>query len=237
MKILHISDCHGFKHRIEGAGVITKFPVISEDFDVVVCSGDFYPNLHWGANRKRQLVKEETDYQNNWFISNLKAFKQFIRNKPFFWTSGNHDWANPVDILNQNGIIAFDLNNSIIEYNGLSWAGFPFIPEIQNNWNFERNSNDMRQEIQKFIEKLKAANKFDSLDVLVAHAPIANILDLDENRGRLGNSHMANALNYQFIKKPKAYLCGHIHSCGGQTEMFDEMIVSNAATTWNIIEL
>jgi Icc-related predicted phosphoesterase len=237
MKILHISDCHGFKHRIDGAGIITKFPIISEEFDIVVCSGDFYPNKTWGFNRKKDLFKEEIVYQNNWFLSNLKDFLKFIKNKPFFWTSGNHDATNPVSILNKNGIEAFDLDNKVIEYNGFSFAGFPYIPFIQNNWNFERNSNDMRQEIQKFIQKLKDLNKFNSLDFLVAHAPIANILDFDENRGHLGNSHMANALNYQFVNKPRAYFCGHVHSDGGKTELLDEMIVSNAATTWNIIEI
>ncbi len=238
MKILHFSDCHGFRHRQESGEIISLFPTIKEEFDIVVCSGDFFPNLHWGANRKKELVKEEIEYQNKWFISQLKPFKQFIQNKPFLWSSGNHDWAEPVSILNKNGIEAYDLDNKVIEFAGFSWYGFPFIPMIQNNWNFERDSNDMRKEIQKFIDRLKYANKFDGLDILVAHSPIANILDLDEGRGgHLGNSHMANALSYQFLKKPRAYLCGHIHAQGHKIEMLDEMIVSNAATSWNIIEL
>lgn len=238
MKILHFSDSNGFRYRQESGEVISLFPTIKEEFDIVVCSGDFYPNLHWGSNRKKELVKQEIEYQNKWFISQLKPFKEFIQNKPFLWSSGNHDWAEPVSILNQNGIEAYDLDNKVIEFAGLSWAGFPYIPLINNNWNFEKDSNEMRQEVQKFLDRLKAANKFDSLDVLVCHCPPNGILDNDEGRGgHLGNSHMANALNYQFTNRPKLYLCGHVHEQAGKIEMLDEMIVSNAATTWNIIDL
>lgn len=238
MKILHISDCHGFKHRSESGELITIFPEIKEEFDIVVCSGDFYPNSVWGANRKKELIKKEIEYQNNWLISNLKEFKKFIQYKPFLWSSGNHDWTNPVSILNQNGIEAIDLDNKVVDFNGFSWSGFPYIPQINNNWNFEKDSNEMRQEIEKLINRLKLSNKFNNLDILVAHSPIANILDIDDNRGgHLGNSHMANALSYQFTVKPRAYLHGHIHNCGKMTEMLDGMIVSNAATSWNIIEL
>lgn len=237
MKILHISDCHGFKHRLESGEIVSIFPEIKEEFDIVICSGDFFPNKHWGANRKKELIKEEIDYQNNWLFSNIKDFLKFIKNKPFFWSSGNHDWAEPVTILKKNGIDAYDLDNKIVEYLGITLYGFPFIPQLNNNLNFEKDSNQMRQEVEKFIKRLKDADKFNSLNILVAHCPIAGILDFSYNHGgHLGNSHMSNALFYQLIKKPELYCCGHIHEDHG-LKTIDGMVVSNAATTWNIIDL
>jgi Icc-related predicted phosphoesterase len=241
MKICHASDWHGCKVKSEYGHVETIFPDIEEEFDIFVMSGDYLPNLVWGANQKKDELKKEKAYQEEWCHKYAKTFKKCIHDKPFLFSSGNHDFINPCEIFKQYGINAIDLDNKVVEFNGFSWYGFPYIPFMGNHWNFERGSNDMRGEVILMINRLKDAGVYNKLDILVAHCPLDNILDWT-GTDHIGNSHMNSALLYQMKTLPRLYLCGHNHSCFGQIAWLDSfdraetgMFISNAATTYRII--
>jgi Icc-related predicted phosphoesterase len=227
MKILHFSDNHG------------QFDDISnKEFDVVVCSGDFFPNKNWGPLQNSRMHQEEIKFQTGWLKDRIPFMKEWLQNKPFLFCSGNHDFINPCAILQENGIKAIDLDNNVVEYGGLTWYGFPYIPMIQGFWNKECGSQYLKEETDKFVKRLEDANKFDALDVLVSHCPLYGILD--ECFGEhCGNQHMNNVLAYRFNKLPKLMCFGHIHNSWG-CDTFgeeDEMFISNAATGYRILEI
>lgn len=250
MKICHSSDLHGCQYKIPVLNSdfttsdqkISIFPKIKEDFDIFVMSGDFLPNKIWGPNKKKADLKIEKKYQEYWVETNAKGIKEMIKDKPFLFSSGNHDFINPCEILIKHGVNAIDLDNKVVDFMGYTFYGFPYIPAMDQNWNFERDSQEMRNEVINMIDRLKTAKKFDSLDILVAHCPLYGILDrvYAEN---IGNTHMNTFLEYQLPKLPKAYFCGHDHQCGGNYAYFsrgteaDTMFISNAATKIRIYDL
>ena len=246
MIICHGSDWHACRYKNEDGIVASIFPDIKEDFDVFVMSGDFLPNSICGANRKLKELPFEKKFQENWVRLYANDLKKCIHDKPFLFSSGNHDFINPCKILIEHGINAIDLDNQVIEFMGLNWVGFPYIPMMDNHWNFERNSNDMRCEILMMEKRLNESNKLDSLDIIVAHCPLHGLLDLTSPQygsEHAGNSHMNAFISYQLPKLPKLYLSGHIHEAGQKVEEFysfdrlETMIVSNAATGYNILDI
>lgn len=241
MIICHGSDWHGNRVKNELGEVVSIFPDIKEEFDIFVMSGDWLPNSIWGANRKPKELPFEKKFQENWLHLYAEDIKKCIHNRPFLWSSGNHDFINPCKILIEHGINAIDLDDKVVEFNGYTFYGFPYIPIMDNHWNFERDSNDMRSEILMMKIKLEDRAKLDKLDVLVAHAPPLGVLDRVVNEN-IGNSHMNTFLSYEIPKLIKLYLCGHVHESHGiaTIDSFDrteQMVISNAATTYNILAL
>jgi|ERR1700748_620279 len=240
MIICHASDWHACRSKNNEGEIVSIFPDIKEEFDVFVMSGDFLPNSIWGANRKLKQLPFEKKYQENWLHLFAEDIKKCIHDKPFLWSSGNHDFINPCKILIEHGINAIDLDNKVIEFMNYIWIGFPYIPIMDNHWNFERNSNDMRSEIITMKNRLIQTNNLDKLNIIVAHCPPANILDWT-GAEHIGNSHINNFISYELPNLPKLYLCGHNHSDFGKIVTIDsldrteQMIISNAATTYNIL--
>lgn len=234
MIICHASDWHGCRYKNESGEVVTIFPEIEEDFDVFVMSGDFFPNSIWGANMKPEELKNEKKFQEKWMRQYANDLKKCIKNKPFIFCSGNHDFINPCNILKEYGAEVIDTDNKVVEFMNYSWYGFPYVPIMNNNWNWEKNSQDMKIEVDKFLKKLKSVNKYNNLDILIAHCPIYSILDRVRNEN-IGNQHMATALSYQMQTMPKLYLCGHVHESFNYTWL-NNMFVSNAATSYRIID-
>ena len=224
MRIMHVSDTHGY------------FPELEGEFDAVVHSGDFHAfnkresyegrQVELDPNRTPKKRKAEIEFQKEWLFDKIPTIKDWIKGKPFLFCSGNHDFFNPCAMLNDNGIEAIDLDNKVVEYMGYVWYGFPYVPMIRNSWNFEREPTDLKREVQTFVARLKNHGKLDGLDILVAHCPMSGILD--KAKRSIGNKHMNSAVSYQLQKLPKAYLCGHVHPDNG-LESMGEMIVSNAA--------
>ena len=99
MKILHISDTHGFHHQLGDL----------PDADVIVHSGDFC----------MIGTQQEALYFLNWFCDLPYKYKIFI--------CGNHDeclYNANIDGLDSN---VFYLNNSDVEIEGLKFYGVPLF--------------------------------------------------------------------------------------------------------------
>lgn len=215
MRIIHVSDNHS-----------AFYPLGAEDADIVIHTGDLCPNLPWQCK-----AEEDIRYQRAWVSKNIERFKHWLKDKPFVFVQGNHDRCDFSDILVANGIDAVDITNKFHSYNNVLFYGFPFVNPINGYWSHEKAFPEMTNEIDRMLDKF-AENRVP--DVLCAHAPIAGLLDSDHN-GSFGNAAMLNAILYKMKVLPKLYLCGHVHAPNKAT--FNDMKISNAATTAHLIEI
>jgi len=213
MKILHISDWHG------------QFLFPDEQCDVIVSSGDMLPIF------ARNNIVYNISAQKYWIRNNISRFKNLIGDSKFLSCSGNHDFVSLASELVKYNIDAVDLDTTWIKYEGISFAGFPYIPYIIGEWNFELVDDDLRKKTNKFLDKCSGT------DILVMHCPPYGILDeLDKFTKIGGNVHLTNSLFYRMEMLPKALCCGHFHLNYGITKI-NNILFSNAATTYNVLEI
>lgn len=214
MKIAHFSDLHGDYNLI---GDIEK-P------DLWICTGDFMPNFTSPIIHKKIRLETERNKQFEWFSKNLQKINKMLRNVPIFWTNGNHDFIKPFGI---NRLLYIE-EGIYGEFNGLKFAGFPEIPIINGNWNGEVGFQEMIRICKNVFSE--------SFHVLITHTPPKNILD---NLSYHGYENVGSEPLETFIFNSNIILhCfGHIHEQGGKIEKKDDIIFSNAATVFNIIEI
>lgn len=222
MRICHISDTH------------SGFPPLYGRYDVVLHTGDFFPNSHHvSAGNKTQ----EAVFQLQWLRDTLPEIKKWLYGHPLLFVLGNHDFANPdmvEELLNSEGITAINLSDKIVSYHDVNFYGFPYVPPINGMWNYERELPEMQKEVDRMVEKLNQTH----VDVLACHSPPHKILDLSMGNLVLGSSAIADALDYKIQRDmmPSHYLCGHIHEANGMA-IRNGVLVSNAATTRHLIEV
>ena len=172
MKIQHCADSHGF------------FPDLSGDFDCVVHSGDIFPwsNNGRGINRNRTKKQREIDHQRYWTSTHAETIKGWVKGKPILYCAGNHDFYNPCELLNKLGVEVIDLTNRTVEYAGLRWHGFPYVNFLVGEWNWELDPSALYEKTQYTMNKIAG-----DVDILVAHAPIYQTLDLTDDGEYMGN--------------------------------------------------
>lgn len=223
MRMCHISDSHG------------GFPRLHGRYDAVIHTGDFFPNSHhvMTGNKTQEAV-----FQMRWLEDHVTELKQQLQGHPYLFIEGNHDFVSPEMVeqfLISEGVRAINLTDKIVSHEGVNFYGFPYIPAIGGNkWNYEREIPEMQVECDKMAAILNATYT----DVLACHAPIHQCLDLSYGNMILGSSVIANTLDYKINRDmmPTTYLCGHIHESHGLS-LRNGMLVSNAATTYQIIEV
>ena len=204
MRILHLSDNHGLFYPLENS-------------DIICHTGDLLPNKSYGT----RCIEEK--FQDNWVKLNLDRFKAWIGDRPFFYTAGNHDFIDPVPLLQSVGIDAFNVHDGFgMEYNGVTFAGFPWIKWFTGMWNRE-------------IDEIEIAERLTVLppcDILMTHSPMYGVLDRNYDGERCGSTSLRD---YMKKFKGKALLCGHIHESAGIQRWSNDILVSNAATTQKVI--
>jgi Icc-related predicted phosphoesterase len=222
LRLLHMSDTHGY------------FPKIGrERFDAVIHTGDLLPDP---ASLHDQM--DRAAFQSRWVENHIEDFQKMLDGKPLLFTLGNHDFIPPdyLELLfNQNNIKAISLEEKVVPFEGFNFYGFPFINSIDGSFNYERTAGEMSEHADKMVIQLNEM----PVDVIAAHAPISGCLDLAYHQNmRYGNAAMGVALDYKIDRgmRPDYYLCGHIHNDHGIT-MRDGMLISNAATTYHLIEV
>jgi Icc-related predicted phosphoesterase len=222
MRIMHLSDTHG------------RFPRLYGRFDVVLHTGDLFPNSHHvGSNKNAEM-----GFQLQWLRDSIPEMKAQLQGHPLLYVPGNHDFLHSSLMefeLRAAGLDnVFDLTDKLFTFRGVNFYGFPYVPAINGMWNYEREIPEMEKEVDKMVE---ACNKT-HVDVLACHAPVYKCLDLSMGNQILGSTVIANALDYKIARdmQPTHYLCGHIHEAHG-TAVRNGMLFSNAATTQQIIEI
>lgn len=217
MRVAHISDTHG------------TFPEIPEDVDLIVHSGDFLPN------KTRGLRDIEPKYQRNWLGHKKEQLRAWIGKRKFVICKGNHDFFGPLgQALRNFGIDAYDITNSWLELDGLTFYGFPYIPYIIGEWNYEAVYVDMVKKVQEFHREI--VEKKGMPKILVAHSPLAGFFDTIDFR-EVGNAALSRYFMYDVPDRlPEWFMCGHIHYRGG-IDVWNGMKISQAACRIHLMQI
>lgn len=221
-RICHVSDTHG------------GFPRLHGRYDLVLHTGDFFPNSHHVLSNNKNL---EMAFQLQWLRDNITNIKQWLNNHVLIYVPGNHDFLHP-DLmeheLQKAGIKAFGIANRLFSFEGTNFYGFPYVPTIDGSWNYERGIPEMQQECDKMAEVLNQT----FVDVLCCHAPPYGCLDLTYGNEVIGSTVIGTTLDYKIARDmlPPVYLCGHVHEANG-FRVRNGQLISNAATTYQIVEL
>jgi Icc-related predicted phosphoesterase len=222
MRLCHVSDTHG------------GFPRLYGRYDVIVHTGDLFPNSYAVSTGNRT---QEMMFQDMWLKDNINNFKSWLQGHPFLYVPGNHDFLHPdrmEHILRGEGINVVGLTDKLATFQGVNFYGFPYVPYINGAWNYERQLPEMQQESDKMVAALNQTK----VDILCCHAPLYGVLDLNYNNESFGSTVIANALDYKIAPDmiPDVLLFGHIHEAAG-IAMRNGLLCSNAATTYQIIEI
>lgn len=209
MKILHISDTHGFHSRFPDE----KF----KDIDVVIHSGDCsnYKDAYRNAIEVADFIE--------WYKDVPVKYKIYV--------AGNHDTSIErkritKEDFESNGIIY--LENSFVNIDGVKFYGTPVTPTF-GEWAFMK-ARDKTHQVWEAIPE--------DTGVLIVHGPPKGIRDLSYDRdGKLefcgDNALMKRCISLQNTLK---FVCfGHIHNMDGVynqgISMFSmtQTVFSNAA--------
>lgn len=223
MIICHLSDTH------------SQFPEIPSEAEIIVHSGDLFPNC------SSDDPVRQREYQRLWLNQNADNIKEWIKDKPFLFCSGNHDYLDWEfeTFLKSYGIKAKCLNDKLIEFKGKTWYGFPYINITGGDWNYELPPEQMEKYVQIIKRQIIEFGK--PLDILVAHSPPFKILDYF-GLNNFGVEAFSHWLQEEFETFPNLMLCGHIHSAHGRkvftdTVYKDKKIIINSATVVNLVEV
>lgn len=231
MKIVHFSDWHAELYSIPEA-------------DIYICTGDMLPNDpriedDWGRGWTRVIDhKHEEEYQWNWFTRKFdhkgKTFRKFLGSPdaPVICVRGNHDFTNLAPCFGGEVYEVQD-PSEVFEVKGLRIGGFRGIRYIAGEWADEIRHEDFNSIIGKL--------PYD-LDVVISHAPPLGLMDdvWGEYCGIRQYTSYINRCEFEKTyeeKRPRLYCFGHIHHRHGIVTWDNGTIISNAATTHNVIEI
>lgn len=235
MKILHLSDSHG--------QVPTR---IKNDFDqldkidLIIHSGDYFDNGMFVPPHSKMFHYWEEKFQTDVISKQGQALIEWTKDVPFLYCAGNHDFHSDF-IFQMNSLSEkknfYNLTGNDMEVSGLKISGFPYINYINGYWNYEIRSQEMLKDI--FLMRIGKWIKNNSFpDILVTHAPPFGILDGLQTDGHYGLQVLRDYLDGKLgdFPLPKMILCGHVHESNG-TEKYNNVLISNAATTFHLLEV
>ena len=234
MKILHVSDSHG---QIPNY-IRNDFDQLS-NFDAIIHSGDFFDNGMFYPAHSKMFSYWEEKFQMDEATKFGPALIEWVKDKPFLYCAGNHDFNR--EFISQMNQIAekknfYNLTGYDHEILGMKISGFPYINYINGYWNYEIRHSEMLKDL--FLERIKIWLKNGFPDILVTHAPPFGILDGLQTNGHFGLQVLRDYLDGKLgnFQLPKAILCGHVHESNG-TETYNGVLISNAATTFHLLEI
>jgi DNA repair exonuclease SbcCD nuclease subunit len=212
MKIFHFSDNHGRFEWLREA--------ISDDVDLIISTGDFFPNCS-RVDRTKE-VRHQT-----WILDeNMEFFKDVFGGRPFMCVDGNHDFIP----LGQGMLIGgyaetIPVTPEGVMYGGLRFAGFPEVPYFTGEWNRESEWEDLRDLVDDTFHCKP--------DILLTHAPCLSILD-----DGIGIEPLLTAFSYQ-ENNIKHHMFGHNHLHGGEKKYIEgfDCTFHNNATTYGVIDV
>lgn len=239
MRIVHISDPHwGFEEYPEAdiycitGDCLANYPKIDNRSD-----------LERGFSGYRRIIDPEHE---RWmqFTACMKlsetqfpkgvGFRSYLGSPdaPILCVRGNHDFIDLKHLFKGCNLVHEFIDNETIELFGHTFTGHRGIPWIYGNWNDEMARPDL-------IDRVR---RMPVADVYMTHYP-PHGLELDGESGTyygldgmlgimLGKSFSDRLIS----ARTKLHLFGHIHECGGRSEVANDILFSQAATTYNVLE-
>lgn len=186
LKILHISDTHGFHKQVP----LEKF----DGVDVVIHSGDC-SNWRDGARNSVEVF----DFL-EWYMTVPVKHKIYV--------AGNHDTSIEKRMFTKENFT--DRGIVYLEHNSITicnthFFGSPYTPTF-GEWAFMK----ARNKINKVWGTMPK-----NIDVLITHGPAKGVRDLSEEYdGSLKQCGDSALMKWIFKHQPKAHLFGHIHNMG-----------------------
>lgn len=188
MKLLHISDTHGYHELLSIPG----------DVDMIIHSGD--------ASNSR------SPYTNSIEMLDFILWYGSLPNRCKIYVAGNHDTSIEAGLITKkdfanNGIIYIE--NETYLFDGIKIWGSPFTPSFGQGWAFNKD----RGKIHKVWDNIP-----EDTDIVVTHGPCKGLLDLSYNPAHeLEMCGCTNLRKRVLTIQPKLFLSGHIHNCEGIT--------------------
>jgi Icc-related predicted phosphoesterase len=210
MKLFHFSDNHGKIEWLKDA--------IPADVDMIVSTGDFFPNCSSG------ILEKEVTFQRKWLKDREGYLQEVLNGRPFLVVNGNHDFiCLAEEMFSYRYYNTYKISCDGETIKGLKFAGFDEVPYFTGQWYRETDW----QEMKEIVEETFAAKP----DILVTHAPCLGILD-----DGIGCEPLLTALSYE-DHNIKHHLFGHNHVHGGQSVEKMGVTFHNNAKTGRVIEL
>lgn len=214
MKIFHASDLHADLHPLT---------TIDKDVDVVVSSGDFFPNLTRGN------INIEPNFQREWFKKHSQDIFRYLAGRPTIIVNGNHDYICLAEMMVEHGYAGKVLlltPDKVVEFGGKRWVGHGFIPYIYGDWNGELQPHDLAVVSKQLFQH-------ENVDVLVTHVPPKGIL-----ASEWGCPTLAQCFAYHpGASSIKHHFFGHVHSSGGETAEVFGIKFFNSACIPQIVKI
>jgi Icc-related predicted phosphoesterase len=185
MKILHISDTHGFHELIP----LSRF----DGVDMVIHSGDC-------SNYKDYTI-------NQLEVHNFLEWYMNVPVKHKIYVAGNHDTSIEKRLFRKHHFedrgITY-LENEYAEIEGIKIFGSPVTPRF-GDWAFMKD----RGTIDRFWSKIT-----EPMDIFVVHGPPKGVLDISYDRQNDLEMCGCSSLDRHIRRlNPSYVLFGHIHNC------------------------
>lgn len=232
MRIVHASDWHwSFRDLPEAdlyvftGDMMDNYPVVDKYRD----PWDIMGGSNWRISPENERIRQGEDVKH--FVKE-GGFRRFLGSpdSPVLCVRGNHDYIDLGRLFEGCNFVHEFVDNETVEVLGLKASGHRGIPYIYGSWNDEMDR-------EALLLKVDAIP--DGIDLLLTHYPPALVLDMEvKNKGVVsyGLSGMLKPV-FNKVNPNGVHFFGHIHGSGGRTERVDDMLFSNAATTFNVIEV
>jgi Icc-related predicted phosphoesterase len=250
MRICHASDWHGEWHSLPGADLYVFTGDMLPNFITVLFETDAGTIAKWHTNREivglpeqrqprgffvgRKVDRDtEKEMQLRW-LERTGGLRQFLGNwsAPVVIVRGNHDFCDMGHAFDKDFWEVTEDPTRTTDVYGWRIGGCRGITPIDGEWSDETPDPD-------FYERIDRVPR--DLDMLVTHSPPLGILDgvpyFDQcHYGSSAVLRYVHARMYEEGSRLRAHLFGHMHDASGKREE-GNVLFSNAATTFNVLEL
>ncbi len=237
MRIVHGSDWHwGFREVPEAdlyvftGDMMLNYPTTDKPKDRRRIDGSY----GWRIDPENERIRQGEDIKH--FVE-AGGFRELLGSPdaPILCVRGNHDFVDIAGLFEGCNLIHEFVDNEVVEVLGKRVSGHRGIPHIYGSWNDEVQRPDL-------MDRCRAIP--DGIDFLLTHYPPALVLDMEVSPNGRVDAYGLEGMSYIVFNKLNnngVHFFGHIHGAGGRTEVIEDpefkMTFSNAATTFNVIDL
>lgn len=207
--------------------VMDNYPVVDKHRD----PWDIMGGSNWRISPMNENIRQGEAVKH--FVKE-GGFRRFLGSPdaPILCVRGNHDFIDIGRLFEGCNLVHEFVDNEVIEVLGLRACGHRGIPYIYGSWNDEVSRPDL-------LDRVRAIP--DNIDLLLTHYPPSLVLDMEVHGSRgavtaYGLEGMSGIV-FNKLNPNGVHMFGHIHGSGGRMEKVDDMVFSNAATTFNVVEV